>query len=327
VTATPSEMLAGQPTGLPVAPGAPPEGPHAREDGVHRADGCALPDHLEELGELGELEELEELLGAPLSGEVLKRKEGRRSTWRIRGSHGTAILKWYATDRAPRVAERILALRPGPTGGPLLPTLLFVAPRAHLVVLTEVPGKPLGVAARAGDQVAFHRAGRSLGRWHRGWAGRVPPPLRAHTADRERSILLERAVTRVPELASAVAAAAALMADPWTCSTVVHRDLYEEQILVGEEVGLIDLDDAAAGPPELDLGNLAGHLDLLALVEGVDSETLVAAFLGGYGAMDVDLFERCRALTRLRLACIHRRPELLDPAPGRRPGRRTSLDL
>jgi hypothetical protein len=34
----------------------------------------------------------------------------------------------------------------------------------------------------------------------------------------------------------------------------VHRDLYEEQVLLGERVALIDLDDAALGPPELDIG-------------------------------------------------------------------------
>ena len=45
----------------------------------------------------------------------------------------------------------------------------------------------------------------------------------------------------------------------------MHRDLYEEQLLAGERIGLIDLDDAALGPPELDLGNLLGHVELLAL--------------------------------------------------------------
>ena len=33
--------------------------------------------------------------------------------------------------------------------------------------------------------------------------------------------------------------------------------------MVGERIGLIDLDDSALGPPELDLGNLLGHLLLL----------------------------------------------------------------
>ena len=109
------------------------------------------------------------------------------------------------------------------------------------------------------------------------------------------------------------------MAVAWPHTTVVHRDLYEEQLLLDDDggVGLIDLDDAALGPPELDLGDLLAHLDLLALRTGRSLDPPTAALLAGHtssaGAPDAALLARCRALTRLRLACIHREPELLPP--------------
>ena len=85
----------------------------------------------------------------------------------------------------------------------------------------------------------------------------------------------------------------------WECTTVVHRDLYEEQIVLGDQVGLIDLDDAALGPPELDVGNLLAHLDLLELRSGEDLDRARRAFLAGYSTavrLDPELLERCRTL-------------------------------
>jgi aminoglycoside phosphotransferase (APT) family kinase protein len=111
---------------------------------------------------------------------------------------------------------------------------------------------------------------------------------------------------------------AAVADDEWGASTVVHRDLYEEQVLVGERIGLIDLDDAALGPPELDVGNLLAHVDLLARRSGIDLDAPTAALLDGYGHsgphLDTVLLARCRALTLLRLACIHEDASLVDGA-------------
>jgi aminoglycoside phosphotransferase (APT) family kinase protein len=101
---------------------------------------------------------------------------------------------------------------------------------------------------------------------------------------------------------------------PWACTTVVHRDLYEEQILLGDHVGLIDLDDAALGPPELDVGNLLAHIELLEFRTGTSLAAAVDALLVGYGldSLDQALLDRCRWLALLRLACIHARPECLE---------------
>jgi aminoglycoside phosphotransferase (APT) family kinase protein len=99
---------------------------------------------------------------------------------------------------------------------------------------------------------------------------------------------------------------------------VVHRDLYEEQVLVGERVGLIDIDDAALGPPELDVGNLLAHVELLERRRGRDLAREMQAFLDGYAergpALDEALLDRCRRLTLLRLACLNDDVRLAEAA-------------
>ncbi len=128
-------------------------------------------------------------------------------------------------------------------------------------------------------------------------------------------MLVDRAALATREIGARVAAALPALHGDWEYGTVVHRDLYEEQILLGERIGLIDLDDCALGPPELDVGNLVAHLDLLELVAERDLAASRSAFLEGYESvaqLDQELLERCRVLSRLRLACIHGETRLLE---------------
>ena len=203
------------------------------------------------------------LLGAPIALEVLKDKPGRRATMRARGSRRSAIVKTYASQRAATVAARVRGVAGGP-GEPVVPEVLLLDEALHLVVLSEVPGEPLTHSLTSGDRHACARAGAALGAWHAAWRGTAPGAHRPHTAAREIEILEARLARTPPELAAAVRAALPPLADgDWGWPTIVHRDLYEEQIMVGERIGLIDLDDSALGPPELDIGNLLGHLLLL----------------------------------------------------------------
>jgi Phosphotransferase enzyme family len=258
---------------------------------------------------------LEEIVGAPLVLEELKRKPGRRRTVRAVGPRRHAIVKVYRSDRAPLVAARVRALGAGPDE-PEVPEVLHVDPGLRLVVLSEVVGPPLRSALLAGDLAECARAGAALGCWHAFWWGESPPPLAPHGVERELDILSGWADRAVSAIGDRVRAVAPALSSEWPIATVVHRDLYEEQIILGPHVGLIDLDDAALGPPELDVGNLLGHLDLLALRAPRDLSPAEQALLEGYATtglqLDADLLERCRRLSRLRLACIHGEPALLD---------------
>jgi Ser/Thr protein kinase RdoA (MazF antagonist) len=263
---------------------------------------------------------LEGIVGAPVRLARLKHKPGRRETLRASGPGGSAILKLYASDRAPVVAGRVGALGAGPSE-PAVPAVLHLDVKRHLVVLTDVPGRPLREALLTGDEETCRRAGAALGRWHAAWAGVRPDALRPHTAERELHILRTRADGAGPAVATAVRRALGELDGEWPCTTVVHRDLYEEQVLAGEQVGLIDLDDVALGPPELDVGNLLGHVELLALRSGRSLAPGAGALSKGYAAagpvLDSALLERCRRLTLLRLACLNDDLALLERALAR----------
>jgi Ser/Thr protein kinase RdoA (MazF antagonist) len=248
--------------------------------------------------------------------EELKHKPGRRLTLRAHGPRRTVIVKLYRSDRCARVAERISALAQGPAE-PELPEVLEIDLEKRYVVLSDVPGVPLREAVLASDEPRCRRAGAAIAAWHRAWAGRRPAALHEHTIELELDLLLDQATRAEREIGSRVTAALPVLQVDWTPATVVHRDLYEEQVLLGERVGLIDLDDAAWGPPELDIGNLLAHLDRLELSSGRRLARAEQALLDGYAAegwLDAGLLERCRTLAQLRLACIHNEPRLFDAA-------------
>jgi Ser/Thr protein kinase RdoA (MazF antagonist) len=253
-------------------------------------------------------EVLESIVGAPVSLEELKNKPGRRRTVRARGPRGTAIVKVYASERASVVARRVESLAAGPQE-PVVPTVIHVDPELHLVVLSDVPGRPVRQALLEGDVVTCARSGAALGTWHAAWHGRAPGVLRPHTVEREVATLRARAETASPPVARALDDALSGLTGQWVCTTVVHRDLYEEQVLVDERIGLIDLDDAAVGPPELDLGNLLAHMELLELRRDRDLAFERRALLQAYAetgpVLNRALLDRCRRLTLLRLACLN----------------------
>jgi Ser/Thr protein kinase RdoA (MazF antagonist) len=260
---------------------------------------------------------VESCVGAPTVYEELRHKPGRHLTLRASGPHGSAIVNLYLSNRVLTVAARIEALADGPSELEV-PVVLAVDAAAHMLVLSDVPGAPLRDAVLASDEGGCHRAGRALGAWHGAWRERVPRVFRAHTIGDELDRLADQASLAPGKIQRRVAEVLPELGDAWGPTTVVHRDLYEEQVLIGERIGLIDVDDAAAGPPELDVGNLLAHLDLLGLRAGRKLANVEAALLAGYlegGRLDLPLLDRCRVLARLRLACIHRERLLLEPLP------------
>jgi Ser/Thr protein kinase RdoA (MazF antagonist) len=214
------------------------------------------------------------------------------------------------------VGDRISALADGPTE-PEVPHVLAVDPAERMLLLSDLPGIPLREAVLASDEACCRRAGAAIAAWHQAWSGRKPGALREHTIELELDVLVAHAGRASREIGLQVTSALPDLREAWLPRTVVHRDLYEEQVLLGERIGLIDLDDAALGPPELDVGNLLGHLDLLELRAGHKLERGKEALLDGYangGPLDFHLLELCRTLARLRLACIHGEARLLVPA-------------
>jgi Ser/Thr protein kinase RdoA (MazF antagonist) len=256
-------------------------------------------------------------VGEPAVLEELRHRPGRRLTLRARGPLGTAIVRLYQADRIVTVAARIAALAAGPPE-PVVPQVLAVEPEQRLLVLSDVPGSPLREAlldSGRGEE-GCRQAGAAIAAWHRGWAGKAPGALVAHTIEGELVVLADRSALASDEVRRRVAAVLPSLRGEWPVTTVVHRGLDEEQVLLGERVGLIDVDDAALGPPELDVGNLLGHLDLIEIRSGRELSSARSALLDGYttvASLDPGLLERCRTLARLHLACAYDDLRLLEP--------------
>ena len=265
------------------------------------------------------IERLEPLVGAPVVLDELKRRPGRW-TARAHGPRSSAIVKVYGFNRAPRVVKQIGALAPGPVE-PVVPRVLDYAPEQGLLVLSEVPGTSLRRPLLDGNLADCERAGAAIGGWHRAFWGTSPRFLRAHTSERHLRLLRLRASQAPGELAGSVVGAAADLAAPWDAPTVIHRDLQDEHVLLGDRVGLIDVDDAALGPPELDVANLAAGIDVLSLRRRRDLSESLRAVLRGYTARGPDLsaslLERCWRLALLRRVVLHGLPELLERANAR----------
>lgn len=92
---------------------------------------------------------------------------------------------------------------------------------------------------------------------------------------------------------------------------MLHRDLHDQQLLFdGARLGLLALDTAALGEPELDLANLSVHLELRATqglldpalrAAGQEAVTVVSRALGA----DPARLALHAEATRLRLACVY----------------------
>ena len=257
---------------------------------------------------------VERCVGAPVSYEELAHRPGERLTLRARGPRGSAIVKLYPAGRIDDVARTLEALADGP---PVLevPRVLGLDRPAHVLVVSDLRGMPLQDALLGDDLDRCRRAGAALAAWHEAWRDRVPEAFRPLT--------LADAIGRVRELArqSAPATRARVrdaLSDPgeeWECATVVHGSLAANELLLTKKVALVGLDEAAAGPPELDVGCLLANIDLLELRRGASLEQAVGSLMEGYrghGSLDPSLLDRCRALARLRLACTANEPLLLD---------------
>jgi Ser/Thr protein kinase RdoA (MazF antagonist) len=257
---------------------------------------------------------LEPLVGAPVSLEEVTPLSGPARTYRAQGSRRAAIAKVYPDGRAREVAARVSSLGDGPTE-PRAPEVLS-AEDDELVVLTELEGTPLREAALAGDGSACRRAGETLGAWHQFWRNRIPEAIPVHSYERELELLEALAVQASEPVRGAVRFALEAVREDrgWKPDTVVHRDLTDESVLLGDVIGLVDVDSAVAGPPELDVANVCAHIELLERRHRRSLHAMQRAFLDGYlsgGApLDLPLLLRSRSLGLLRLACIHHSDEL-----------------
>ena len=263
--------------------------------------------------------ELASVIGAPVRLELLEHRAGGRFTFRARGPGRTALVEVFEEGGASAVAERIASIADGPYE-PRIPDVW--AATDTLVVLSDLAGRPIRAAALAGDEISCVRAGAVLASWHRHWRDRAPDVLRRHTLEQELDVLRAHAEAVAERLAATVMFGVRSVEGDgeWPAATVVHGRLSYETVLIGRDVSLIGLDAAGIGPPELDVGNLCGQLELLARRYGRSLAQAQRAFLDGYLAtgapLDLQLLLTCRSLALLRLGCVHSDFELATTHAG-----------
>lgn len=179
----------------------------------------------------------------------------------------------HAPDGSASTAHRIGFSLPM---GELHPNTLLFAP---------LPGTPLGrLLVRGGslprperiagllDEVA--RLGGEIAAASATRHARPPVEVAEATAD-----LLRTVVPACADDVGAVVEAVRLgAAAPAPDRTVVHGDLYEGQVFVGEDfsLGVIDLEEMGMGDPVLDAANFTAHLLAFALVAPAARDRLVA---------------------------------------------------
>jgi Ser/Thr protein kinase RdoA (MazF antagonist) len=98
-----------------------------------------------------------------------------------------------------------------------------------------------------------------------------------------------------------------------TRASLVHRDFYDKQVLIGAAaIGLLDLDTACLGDGEIDVANFCAHLALRALQShtAIDAflplqQQFVQAYRGLRPTTNMRLVSWYLASALLRLACIY----------------------
>ncbi|KIT16849.1 Phosphotransferase enzyme family protein [Jannaschia aquimarina] len=261
-----------------------------------------------------------ELTGSP---ELLRHKPGRRAIVRLPCAAGDRLIKLRAKgpDRATPALHH--TLREAGFDGRAAP---FAIPRAwpgpdrlDAFLMEAVAGEPLADHARPGrDAAPFERAGRALAALHRldvslpqdwGLADEWAVLSRALRQAAERE---PKHKDRIDKLASELRRELDRLSD--ARPVPLHRDFYFDQILIdGERMWLVDLDLMARGHPAIDPGNFTAHLEELALRRDGDPTTLrpqIHAFREGYADAggpasgdDIDLMHRI-SLARHLAICL-----------------------
>jgi aminoglycoside phosphotransferase (APT) family kinase protein len=221
----------------------------------------------------------------------LRYKPERRYVAQLRGAGPNAVLRIYEEARFSAAQRGAGAL--SSTGRLRLPRPWVASAEHRLLVYEWLPGRPLNelIAEPDLDPRAIAAVGAALAEWHRQTG--APLACRSHEVEATALAAAVRGVAAVcphlqPRARALAERLAALLARPPARYCPIHGDFYADQVLLaGDEVAILDLDNAALGDPAVDLGNFAAHLENDALHGRLDArrvKLLQNALLEGYRA-------------------------------------------
>lgn len=228
---------------------------------------------------------------------VLRHVPGRRITALADDGDRSFVVKLFHSPRARGNHRRLTELADAGLVD-IVPTSHGCDASGHIGVVGHRPGVELQEVPDAHFVPSCRRAGVALRRLHD--SGALLD--RAWTADDEVTHLRSMLPGELEHLVDQVAEDAA----PGAPLVPSHRDCHPRQLVVdGDRVAWIDLDDCTMAPAGLDVGNMLAHLTREHLVGrrtvGRVTEAR-AAFLDGYGDIDVTTRRWWEQLSLLRLA-------------------------
>ena len=229
---------------------------------------------------------------------ALRYKPERRFVGLLVGEGGRrAVVKVHAEQEFRRALEVARALDrdepSAPPGGVRLPGMIGCSPRRGLVASEWLDGRSLEETLRDpdGDPGCAALAGAALAALHAQSRRGLRPysggdVARRHREDADAIAHIEPALAGSAEEVAAHATEQIAGAPPFECP--LHGDFSADQVLLREnEAAIIDLDEAAYGPPAADLGSFVARLDVEALrgrMSTKRSGEATEALLGGYRA-------------------------------------------
>ncbi|MDQ7013379.1 MAG: sulfotransferase [Planctomycetota bacterium] len=262
---------------------------------------------------------LEQLLQRP-DASLVSHRPGRRAVIRLQGNGVAHFAKVLRPSRLGKIMK-LYGLMERMNNRAFDIAVIEDADEESGVLLTrELQGTCMADIPASSDAAlvsACAEAGRALRVMHQ----KPPAWMDVHDAGAEIGMLEERlscARAFLPELSEALSSAAlsvfdALRETPGR-ETVVHRDFYDKQIVIGPtgRVGILDFDTLAAGEPALDVANMLGHLELRCLQGFCNADAAMGgarAFLHAYGnervREDAARIAAYLDATRLRLAVLY----------------------
>lgn len=240
--------------------------------------------------------------GRSVVGYTVRGLDGPRSTY--------LVGKRFEEQRRARLLhEHLDLLGSGPFASGLLrvPAAVAFLPALGVVVYRRCEGTPLHEIRSKEDTTSGARlAARWLARLHTSGV-RLPRTFRL---DQEEQTTREWA-TVVAERHPGLAGRAHALADAWgagaraaqpVVAVPIHKDFHPGHVLVGDDVCVIDLDEASNGDPAFDVAHFLSYLELMS----PDATRTAAAFFEEYadatGWADVGTYRSFCAYTWLKIA-------------------------
>ena len=263
-------------------------------------------------------------------GELIAYRPGQRAVIRTTCPEGTAYSKILPVKKARAVASRLAILSPRPEPPfPEIPTVRADESRPGIVTIEALEGETLRerLAAvqneDAADASIVGRVARSLVAFQEHMPAEADGVLQEGFDAPLDDLLYWDGIVREHDTLESVAQAAvtirvagALREVPFANHrpVLVHGDLHDGNVLLGPDgVGYLDLDGLALGHAAFDPANLAAHLCLHALENGLsgeegarDADGLLDAYEASGGRASRAALEAYLALCLARTACVHR---------------------